>query len=124
MHPEVTKLAREFGRGDVRGRQGPKRRPQRRLLGLQTPPAELAAAANALHANAVGLTVTAPPKGDGPKVMLRELRRLLPKKTALWVGGAFASSVAPVGATVINSWAALDAALGAPAPAQLVTVTP
>ncbi len=94
------------------------------LLGLQTPPVELAAAAKALHANAVGLTVTAPPTDDGPKMLLRELRRLLPKKTTLWVGGAFASSVAPVGATVITSWAALDAALGAQASAQRATVTP
>jgi len=86
------------------------------LIGLQTPPLELAAAAAAYHASAVGLTVTAQPVGDATKRMLAQLRRDLPKTTALWVGGAHATEVAPRGAQIINSWHALDAALAAKRP--------
>jgi DNA-binding transcriptional MerR regulator len=59
-----------------------------RLLGAETPVPELIDAARALHADVVGLSITATPKPDLVRQQLRTLRRGLTPRTALWLGGS------------------------------------
>ncbi|HEX2873181.1 MAG TPA: MerR family transcriptional regulator [Polyangiaceae bacterium] len=84
-----------------------------RLLGANTPPEQLIAAAEALGARVVGIALT--PAAD-LVVGRRELQRLargLPLSVALWVGGGGARALGQVSARIqpVDSWFALDAAL-------------
>lgn len=81
-----------------------------RMLGLATPVDELVTAAKKLSADAVGISITAPPHRTS-KEMVKELAAKLPKQCALWVGGAHAASIAPPGVRLIQEWTALDDAL-------------
>lgn len=84
-----------------------------RLLGANTPPEQVIAAAEAFGARVVGIALT--PAAD-PVVGRRELQRLasgLPTRVALWVGGGGARALGKVSARIqpVDSWLALDAAL-------------
>jgi len=63
------------------------------VLGTEVPPPQLAELARDLRARAVGLSVSAATEGPATSRRLRALRSLLPRRTALLVGGAGA----PVG---------------------------
>jgi DNA-binding transcriptional MerR regulator/methylmalonyl-CoA mutase cobalamin-binding subunit len=85
-----------------------------RILGADTPPDQIVAAARALDADAVGLSI---PRGGGAKhapAQLREIRKGLPPHVALWIGGGGASAVAPAGEPirVARSFADVDDLLG------------
>jgi DNA-binding transcriptional MerR regulator/methylmalonyl-CoA mutase cobalamin-binding subunit len=84
-----------------------------RLLGANTPPEQVIAAAEAFGARVVGIGLTA---AADPVVARLELERLasgLPTPLALWVGGGGARALGKVSARIqpIDSWLALDAAL-------------
>lgn len=86
-----------------------------RLLGADTPPDQIAAAAKALGAAIVGISVPLAP--DAPKVraQIDALARALPRRTELWIGGAAASKVATASARkrVSLDWPEIDAAVDA-----------
>ncbi|MEO8900339.1 MAG: cobalamin-dependent protein [Polyangiaceae bacterium] len=84
-----------------------------RLLGANTPAAEIASAARALDASVVGLAVT-----PALSVLdtLRELRLLahaVPRSVSVWLGGSGVSALGrlPARTDAVLSWAALDSAL-------------
>jgi DNA-binding transcriptional MerR regulator len=84
-----------------------------RLLGANTPPEQVIAAAEALGARVVGIALTT---AADPVVGRHELQRLargLPMSVALWVGGGGARALGKVSARIepVDSWLALDAAL-------------
>lgn len=58
------------------------------VLGPDTPPTELAAAALAMGADVVGVSVSAAAKRDQAEADARALLAELPRKTELWIGGA------------------------------------
>jgi len=58
-----------------------------RLLGVQTPPGEIAEAARFTGAAAVGLSVSASASAGETAAMIRSLRELLPASVPLWIGG-------------------------------------
>ncbi len=84
-----------------------------RTLGTDTPPQEIAEAAESLGASAVGVSVSlaAPPTGAAEH--LRQLAELLAPERSLWVGGKGAERVTPLPerAELVVEWAALDAAI-------------
>jgi MerR family transcriptional regulator, light-induced transcriptional regulator len=84
-----------------------------RLLGASTPPEQVIAAARAMHARVVGITVT--PTADLASAArdVQRLARGLPKNVTLWAGGAGVRALGKVPARVhpVESWSALDAAL-------------
>ncbi len=84
-----------------------------RVLGPHMPVNEIAEAAVALDAAAVGLSISVYGVDAATNEAVAELHRLLPPATALWVGGAGAArlSSAPDGATVLCDLDALDDAL-------------
>jgi methylmalonyl-CoA mutase cobalamin-binding subunit len=65
------------------------------VLGTEVPPAQLAELARDLRARAVGLSVSAATEGPATSRRLRALRSLLPRRTALLVGGAGAPAGLP-----------------------------
>ncbi|HYQ26516.1 MAG TPA: MerR family transcriptional regulator [Polyangiaceae bacterium] len=84
-----------------------------RLLGANTPPAEIVAAARALGASVIGIAVS--PVAE-VRATRRELRRVaagIPSTTALWVGGAGVKALGdlPAPAEAVGSWLAIDQAL-------------
>lgn len=84
-----------------------------RLLGATTPPEQIAAAARALHADAVGIAVASLRNRDETRRATLELLSHLPRRAPLWIGGSAASElgITAAGARVVDSWAALDRAL-------------
>jgi methanogenic corrinoid protein MtbC1 len=61
-------------------------------LGPNLPAAEIAVAARRCGARAVALSLARPVKGANVVAEMKELRRLLPKKTAIFVGGRGAAA--------------------------------
>ena len=84
-----------------------------RLLGANTPPEQVIAAAEAFGARVVGIGLTAAADPVGARLELERLARGLPTPLALWVGGGGARALGKVSARIqpIDSWLALDAAL-------------
>jgi DNA-binding transcriptional MerR regulator/methylmalonyl-CoA mutase cobalamin-binding subunit len=82
-------------------------------LGASTPIEQIAAAARAANAEAVAISVSAAmPRARSARAIAR-LRKALPARLALWVGGAGSPAV-PRGVERFESLAALDARLVAP----------
>jgi DNA-binding transcriptional MerR regulator/methanogenic corrinoid protein MtbC1 len=86
-----------------------------RLLGSNTPPEELVRAATELGADVVGVTITEVPDEKEMRRMVRLLRRGLPERVALWLGGKGARRVDPEGqyGQVVSTWDEVDRALEA-----------
>jgi hypothetical protein len=84
-----------------------------RLLGGPTPPQQIADGARSLLADAVGIGVSASAQSDQVKKDLRVLRSALGSDIRLWVGGAGASVLdgGLEGATLVDSWDAIDRAV-------------
>jgi MerR family transcriptional regulator, light-induced transcriptional regulator len=84
-----------------------------RLLGANTPPEEIAAAAKALGASVVGIAVSPVAEVPATRRLLRRLAAALPSSTRLWVGGGGAKALGdlPAPAEVVPSWLAIDQAL-------------
>jgi hypothetical protein len=79
---------------------------------VSTPTEQIALAAHAHQASAVGLSVS--PAAD-PSVASSEILKLgarLPRNTVLWLGGSGATRLPPVeGARIVASWDDLDEVL-------------
>ena len=87
-----------------------------RLLGADTPPEEIARAAQSMSADVVGISVSTAHEPTPTKRQLDQLRRELKGTTAeLWVGGAGAPPLAELAEAlrVTTSWSAIDEALKA-----------
>ncbi|MEZ4411018.1 MAG: cobalamin-dependent protein [Polyangiales bacterium] len=84
-----------------------------RMLGAETPVDEIAAAAIALKADVVGLTVTGAMPFAAASRAVRRLTENLPRRVALWVGGAQARALAAENKAVraVESWSDLDEAV-------------
>jgi len=84
-----------------------------RLLGGPTPPQQIAEGARILRADAVGIGVSASSQGEQVNEDLRALRSALGANIRLWVGGGGASALAGglTGATLVDSWDAIDRAV-------------
>jgi DNA-binding transcriptional MerR regulator len=86
-----------------------------RLLGPDTPPDQIAAAARGMGADAAGIAVS--PVADAAETaeLARRLFALLPPRCELWVGGGGASKVTLDGERVrhVGSWQDLDDAIEA-----------
>jgi len=63
------------------------------FLGEDLPPAEIAAAAEAMPADVVGLSIVSPLSWDGIPGQLEELMTLLPPTTRVVLGGAFGAEL-------------------------------
>lgn len=83
------------------------------LLGPNTPPEQVLAAAMSLRASVVGIAVTPTADLQATRRAILRLDRELPAAVALWVGGQAGSLLGklPERAEVIATWSALDAAL-------------
>jgi len=77
------------------------------VLGTEVPPPQLAELARDLRARAVGLSVSAATDGPATSRRLRALRSLLPRRTALLVGGAGAPAGLP-GVTTMKDLVQLE----------------
>lgn len=88
-----------------------------RLVGASTPPDQIVAAARALDADVVGLTITPASDPIATPEQVAWIARELPARSRLWLGGVGAQRVEPraarKGATVrvVGDWEALDDAL-------------
>lgn len=84
-----------------------------RILGGDTPPNQIVAAAIALRADVVGVTISAASNARSAARALEEVASTLPPEIALWVGGAGAPAVASAAprAQLVTSIADLDRAL-------------
>ncbi|MET0792157.1 MAG: cobalamin-dependent protein [Polyangiaceae bacterium] len=84
-----------------------------RLLGANTPPDQIATAARALGAAAVGLAVTPALGIPETRRELQLLTRALPRSVAVWLGGSGVSALGrlPSRTEPVLSWAAIDGAL-------------
>ena len=84
-----------------------------RLLGANTPPDQILAAAHAFRADVVGVAVT--PGGDlaAKRRHLQRLARTLPSSVTLWVGGSDAATLGKLTERVVPllTWAEIDSAL-------------
>jgi len=83
---------------------------QVRIIGTETPIEDLVAAEAEVDAAAVGLSVTAFGVTDGTVDQVVELRRKLPSRTRLWLGGAGAAELGnlPVSVEVLDTLDDLD----------------
>lgn len=86
-----------------------------RVLGPNLPPAEIAAAAVAVDAAAVGLSVSVCLEEAAAVEQVATLRRLLPGSVQLWLGGRGSTllSSPPTGVTVMPALDDLDGAVAA-----------
>jgi len=84
-----------------------------RILGAHTPPDQIVAAAIALRADVVGITISAVSHAASAARALAEVAAALPSSIALWVGGAGAGAAvsATPRAQLVTSIADLDLAL-------------
>ena len=84
-----------------------------RLLGANTPPEQVLAAAHAFRARAVGIALT--PGGDltAKRRHLQHLARALPSSITLWVGGSDAKSLGKLPERIepLLTWSRIDTAL-------------
>lgn len=81
-----------------------------RLLGGNTPPAQLVEAATALHADVVGITVTSTCDRAEARKSVSLLRRKLAPHVSIWLGGAGAAELGfdDRRTRVVPSWAAIE----------------
>lgn len=86
-----------------------------RLLGADLPPEQIAEAARAMRADAVGIAVSPAALPERTSEDARTLVARLPRDTELWVGGGGANTVALRRPRVrhVLTWAALDDAIAA-----------
>lgn len=86
-----------------------------RLLGADTPPDQIAAAAKALGASVVGISVPLAPDPAKIRAQVDALARALPSRTELWIGGAAAAKVATPSTRkrIALDWPEIDTALEA-----------
>lgn len=86
-----------------------------RILGADTPPREIAAAARALSASVVGISVTTAEAPAAVRAHIDALAHALPARTQLWIGGAAAHRVASPSAKkrLALTWPEIDAAIEA-----------
>jgi MerR family transcriptional regulator, light-induced transcriptional regulator len=84
-----------------------------RVLGGDTPPAQIVEAARALSVDAVGLSISAAADEREASRAASWLADALPRELELWLGGAGARAVAHAvpSATVVSTWPELDVAL-------------
>lgn len=78
------------------------------FVGTEVPPTQVASLAKDLNARAVAVSVSQASRGAGMTTQIAKLRRLLPRRIALVVGGDGAPLSRP-GVEVIQDLAALDA---------------
>ncbi len=85
-----------------------------RVLGPHSPTGEIAAAAAALDAAAVGVSVSAFSAEASTTDLIADLRRRLPERVLLWVGGGGAAGLEglPRGVEVLPTLDDLDVAVG------------
>lgn len=86
-----------------------------RLLGADTPPDQIAAAARALGATVVGISVPIAPDPAKVRAEIDALARALPPRTQIWIGGAAASTVSSASSKrrIALTWAEIDQAIEA-----------
>jgi DNA-binding transcriptional MerR regulator/methylmalonyl-CoA mutase cobalamin-binding subunit len=84
-----------------------------RLLGGPTPAQEILEAARVLKADVVGLTVTPASDRKEARKAIRSLRRALPSKVPIWLGGGGAEAlrVDDESTRVVATWSSLDLAI-------------
>lgn len=82
-----------------------------RLLGADTPPEQIIAAAEAFSADAVGISISPTADVRAAQKGVRAITRALPPGVPLWIGGGGASRIDAESARIIGSWVELDAAL-------------
>lgn len=86
-----------------------------RLVGANTPPEELAEAARRFGADVVGVTVTETVDKKEARRSLKTLRRALPPRIPIWLGGGGARAVDPneESAKIVMTWDDIDRAVAA-----------
>jgi hypothetical protein len=86
-----------------------------RLLGADTPPDAIVAAARALGVDAVGLSISPAAEGRAAARAVKAVHKALPENVELWLGGAGARAMgaAAPSARLVSTWPDLDAALTA-----------
>lgn len=89
-----------------------------RVLGADTPPAQIVEAARALAVDAVGLSISPAYDAREASRAVSWLLANLPRDVQLWLGGSGARSITPAPSSVpapvlVATWADLDAALAA-----------
>jgi len=82
-----------------------------RLLGGPTPARDIVACVQATGADVVGLTLTGAADVRQARRDLRALRRALPGRVSIWVGGSGASSLSGEDARVLTTWDAVAEAV-------------
>lgn len=84
-----------------------------RLVGANTPPDELAEAARRFGADVVGLSITDTTDKKEARRALKSLRKSLPARIPIWLGGDGARAVDPEGesARIVLTWDDIDRAL-------------
>lgn len=85
-----------------------------RVIGVSTPAEQIALAAHAHQAVAVGLSVLASSDLSAAASEIRELALRLPRNTVLWIGGSGATSLPSIeGVRIVANWDDLDEVLRA-----------
>jgi methylmalonyl-CoA mutase cobalamin-binding subunit len=86
-----------------------------RVLGVSTPPREIARAAQALRADAVGVSVSASADATDVVRAIDEIVPELPRRVPLWLGGEGAQKLKKglPGVRQLPTWKALDEAVAA-----------
>ena len=81
-----------------------------RLLGVNTPPEQIVAAARAMDAAAIGLSVVLPSDPARAAKQIRWIAAEVPRRVRVWVGGMSAPSLALKGDAVeiVQTWADVD----------------
>lgn len=85
-----------------------------RLLGVETPPEQIVAAARAYRSDAVGIAVMPPADLKKVGAQLRWMLTELPRRVPIWAGGAGAWNLDGdvEGLVIVRDWAGLDEAIG------------
>ena len=84
-----------------------------RLLGVDTPPDQIVAAARAHSSDAVGLAIMPPADLEKVGAHIRWMLSELPRRVPIWAGGAGASKLelGLEGLVIVRDWLALDDAI-------------
>ena len=85
-----------------------------RILGIDTPPAQIVAAVRAYGSDAVGLGIMPPVDVKRVGTQIEWMLTELPRRVPVWAGGAGASQLDLEldGLVIVPDWPALDAAIG------------
>ncbi len=85
-----------------------------RILGIDTPPAQIVAAVRAYGCDAVGLGIMPPVDVKKVSAQIEWMLTELPRRVPVWAGGAGASQLDLEldGLVIVPDWPALDAAIG------------